>query len=142
MRGELELLAKREGIANKTMFTGFIDDKRLVEALKSSNAVVIPSRFEPFGITALEAMAAGAPVVVSRVGGLAEIVDDRIDGLEVEPQNSRSIAEGLVRVLNDPSMAAQLAARAGEKVKSYTWGSAAEATLRVYGRAVRDSRYG
>ena len=142
MRGELEALAKKEGVAARTKFTGFIEDKQLVEALKSSDAVVIPSRFEPFGITALEAMAAGAPLVVTRVGGLAEIVDDGVDGLEVEPENPRSIADGLVRVLSDRKMAAQLAVSAAEKVKSYTWRSAAEATMRVYQRAIGDARYG
>ncbi|MDA4117674.1 MAG: glycosyltransferase family 4 protein [Thaumarchaeota archaeon] len=69
MREELEALAKREGVADRTLFWGFVTDEQMISALKSSDVVVVPSRFEPFGITALEAMSAGVPVVVARVGG-------------------------------------------------------------------------
>ena len=142
MRSELEALARKEGIADRVTFAGFISDGDLVSTLRSSNVVVVPSRFEPFGIVALEAMAAGAPVVVSGVGGLAEIVDDNVDGLEVEPGNPRAIADAVVRVLSDPEAARGFVARAKEKLKSYTWVSAAEATLGAYQRAIGEAKYG
>lgn len=103
---------------------------------------MIPSRFEPFGITALEAMAGGVPLVVSRVGGLAEIVDDKVDGLWVNPGDPSSIADGVVRLLTNSEMASQLAAKAKEKVKRYNWSTVAEETLNVYEKAIRDVRYG
>jgi glycosyltransferase involved in cell wall biosynthesis len=141
MRGELEGLAEREEVKGTTTFAGFVTDSVLVDAVKSSDVVVVPSRFEPFGIIALEGMAAGVPVVVSRVGGLAEIVDDSVDGLEVEPNNPDSIADATVRVLSDRVLAASLAANAREKVRAFTWESSALRTLEVYDDARRESKY-
>lgn len=141
MRGELESLSNQEHVKDSTIFAGFISEADLVGVLKSSDVVVVPSRFEPFGIIALEAMAAGAPVVVSRVGGLAEIVDDSVDGLEVEPNNPVAIAEATVRVLSDGALATRLAENGRAKAKAYSWASAAKRTLETYQEAARVSKY-
>ena len=141
MRGELEALATSEQVRSSTTFAGFVSDTDLVDAIKSSDVVAVPSRFEPFGIVALEAMAAGVPVVVSRVGGLAEIVDDAVDGLEVKPNSPASVADGVVRLLSDRAFASRLAAKARDKVKAYNWESSARRTLEAYEAAIGDSRY-
>ena len=141
MRGELEALANGEGVAERTTFAGFVSDDDLVDAIKSSDMVAVPSHFEPFGIIALEAMAAGVPVVVSRVGGLAEIIEDEVDGLEVDPNSPYSIAKATTRLLSDQALASRLAARAREKVKSYNWKRSATETLEVYEAAVGEARY-
>jgi glycosyltransferase involved in cell wall biosynthesis len=141
LRGELEALANGEGVAARITFAGFVSDDDLVDAIKSSDMVAVPSRFEPFGIIALEAMAAGVPIVVSRVGGLAEIVEDDVDGLEVDPNSPYSIARATIRLLSDPALASRLAARAREKVKSYNWKSSASKTLEVYEAAIGEARY-
>jgi len=141
MRTELESIADQEHVREVTTFTGFISDGELVEALRSSDVVVVPSRFEPFGIIALEAMAAGVPLVVSRVGGLKEIVDDSMDGIEVEPNNPSAIAEATIRILSDKELASRLAARGEEKVKSYSWENVAKRTLGVYQDAARRTKY-
>jgi glycosyltransferase involved in cell wall biosynthesis len=141
MRGELEALAKGEGVAARTTFAGFVSDDDLVDAMKSSDMVAIPSRFEPFGIIALEAMAAGVPVLVSRVGGLAEIVENDVDGLEVDPDSPSSIAKATVRLLSDRALASRLAAKAREKVEAYSWERSAAKTLEVYEAAIGEARY-
>jgi len=141
MRGELEALAKSEGVAARTTFTGFLNEGDLVDAIKSSDMLAVPSRFEPFGIIALEAMAAGVPVVVSRVGGLAEIVEDDVDGLVMDPNSPHSIAKATIRLLSDRALASRLAARAKEKVKAYTWEHSAAKTLEVYEAAIGEARY-
>jgi glycosyltransferase involved in cell wall biosynthesis len=141
MRGELEALAKSQQVGNGITFAGFLSDSDLVDAIKSSDVVAVPSRFEPFGIIALEAMAAGVPVVVSRVGGLAEIVEDGVDGLEVGPNSPSSLADATIRLLSDRALAVSLAERAKEKVKAYNWESSARRTLEVYGQAVEEARY-
>jgi len=141
MRAELEALAEAEKVRSATTFAGFVSDNDLVAAIKSSDVVAVPSRFEPFGIIALEAMAAGVPVVVSRVGGLAEIVENDVDGLEVEPNSPASLADATVKILSDQGLAKELVTKATEKVKSYNWESAARKTLAVYGDAISESRY-
>jgi len=141
MRGELEALAEREGVRESVTFAGFVSETDLVGALRSSDVVAVPSRFEPFGIIALEAMSAGAPLVVSRVGGLAEIVEDHVDGIEVEPNSPVSLADATIRVLSDRALSARLAEKGMEKAKAYGWNSAAKKTLETYREAVAESRY-
>jgi glycogen synthase len=141
MRSELESLAEKEQVRDSTTFAGFVEDDDLVRILKSSDVVAIPSRFEPFGIIALEAMAAGAPVVVSNVGGLAEIVEDSVDGLEVEPDSPGSIAEATVRLLGDRGLAASLAEKGRSKAESYSWEGAAKKTIETYQAAIRETKY-
>jgi glycosyltransferase involved in cell wall biosynthesis len=86
-------------------------------------------------------MAAGAPLVVSRVGGLAEIVEDDVDGLEVDPNSPSSIAKATIRLLSDRALASQLVARAKERVKVYSWAHSAAKTLEVYEAAIGEARY-
>ncbi|MEM2995804.1 MAG: glycosyltransferase family 4 protein, partial [Candidatus Bathyarchaeia archaeon] len=89
--------------------------------------------YEPFGITALEAMAAQTPVVASDTGGLAEIIEHDKTGVKVFPNNSDSLAWGITRVLLDPNYAKWLRANAYDKVlKEYTWGRIAEKTKILY----------
>ncbi|MEM2211129.1 MAG: glycosyltransferase family 4 protein [Nitrososphaerales archaeon] len=132
MKGELERLAWNMGLGNKVIFTGFISDQELIEILKSSDALVISSRYEPFGIVALEGMASGLPVVVTNVGGLAEIVEHEKDGIWVYANNPDSIAWGINRVLSDQALASQIIFNGKEKVKKYDWSVITQKILQVY----------
>ena len=142
MREELQRLADREQVKDGVTFAGFVGDSDLAGALKSSAVVVVPSRFEPFGIIALEAMASGVPVVVSRVGGLGEIVEDGVDGVEAEPNDPASIAQAISRVLSDGALASRLAENGRKKAKAYSWEAAARKTLEAYQMAEVESSYG
>jgi glycogen(starch) synthase len=86
------------GLAHKVLFTGFVDDETLRKLQKCADVSVVPSLFEPFGIVALEAMAAKSPVVVSDTGGLSEIVEHDVTGVKVYPNNPDSLAWGITRV--------------------------------------------
>ena len=94
-------IAHNLGVAHKVTFTGFIEDEIANAIFKISDVVAVPSRYEPFGIVALEAMALDTPVVVSDTGGLSEIIDHDKDGLKVWSNNSESLAWGLNRILGD-----------------------------------------
>src|SRR5699024_5942754 len=78
--------------------------------LASADVVLVPSRAEPFGNTAVEALLAGRPLVASAVQGLVEIVDDGRTGLLVTPADPVALADGIERLLADPGLAARLAA--------------------------------
>src|SRR4030065_2983214 len=86
-------------VEHKVLFMGFVDDETLVRLQKCADVSVVPSLFEPFGIVALEAMAAKSPVVVSDTGGLSEIVDHDSTGGKVFPNNTESLAWGITRLL-------------------------------------------
>lgn len=131
--GSLRHQASVMGIANRVYFTGYVNDD-LRNALYSwADAAVIPSLYEPFGIVALEAMAARAPVVLSDTGGLSEIVDHRVDGLKAYTGNSQSLADMIIWMLTDRNMAEIMKQKAFEKVlKHYDWHQIAAQTREVY----------
>jgi len=74
-------------LEHKVLFTGFLDNDTLMKLRQHADVSVVPSLFEPFGITVLEAMAAGSPVVVSDTGGLTEIIEHNLTGIKVYPNN-------------------------------------------------------
>jgi len=93
----------------------------------------VPSLFEPFGIVALEAMAAKSPLVVSDAGGLAQIVDHDVDGVKVYAGNPDSLAWGITRVLTDETYANRLRENAYKKIQErFNWDRIAQQTMRAY----------
>ena len=100
--------------------------------------MVIPSLYEPFGIVALEGMAAGTPTIVARTGGLAEIVEGTSAGLLFEPGNPTELARRIRDVLTDDELACTMRAKAAALLaERYTWDAIAAATLGVYRAAKR-----
>jgi len=135
-RNYLESLARSTGCSDRIRFLGFVSDSELVELTMSADALVIPSIYEPFGIVALEGMAAGVPVVAVNVGGLAEIVEHDRTGVLVYPRNPESIAWGVNRVLSDPGYSQWLIQNAKRKVReAYSWEAVAKRTIEVYKKA-------
>ena len=133
MRDQLSDLVRGMGLAHKVMFTGFVDDETLRKLQKCADVSVVPSLFEPFGIVALEAMAAGSPLVVSDTGGLSEIVSHEEDGVKVYAGNPDSLSWGITRVLTDQGFANRLRANAHRKVQEkYNWDTIARQTKTVY----------
>jgi glycogen(starch) synthase len=133
MRDQLSDLVRGMGLAHKVMFTGFVDDETLRKLQKCADVSVVPSLFEPFGIVALEAMAAGSPLVVSDTGGLSEIVSHEVDGVKVYAGNPDSLSWGITRVLTDQGFANRLRANAYRKVQEkYNWDTIAQQTKNVY----------
>jgi len=134
----LEDLARSTGYADRIRFLGFVSDSELVELTMSADALVIPSVYEPFGIVALEGMAAGVPVVAADVGGLAEIVERDRTVVTVYARNPESIAWGVNRVLSDSKYSEWLIQNAKKKVEEvYSWEAVAKRTVEVYEEACR-----
>jgi glycogen(starch) synthase len=133
MRDQLSDLVRGMGLAHKVMFTGFVDDETLRKLQKCADVSVVPSLFEPFGIVALEAMAARSPLVVSDTGGLSEIVSHEVDGVKVYAGNPDSLSWGITRVLTDQGFANRLRTNAYRKVQEkYNWDTIAQQTKTVY----------
>ena len=102
---------------------------------------MFPSTYEPFGLVALEGMAARCPVVVADCGGLSEIVEHGVDGLKCRPGDAGSLAGEILHVLCDPQYAAYLKANAFRKVTSdYTWNGVAAETVSVYSAVLEEHR--
>jgi glycogen(starch) synthase len=134
---ELQSQIDVEGLADIVQLAGFVPDAELREMLHRAGCGVIPSLYEPFGIVALESMAAGAPTVVAKTGGLAEIVDGTGAGLLFEPGNHHDLAARIEEVLNQPILSATLQRTAATLLsRRYTWDAIAKTTLSVYTTAV------
>jgi glycogen synthase len=97
-RGALESLAHELGLIDCVAFLGSQDHEAVVRTMQTSQFVVVPSRDEPFGLVALEAMAVGKPVVATPVGGLPEVLEGA-DAVLVEPDNPMVLAEAITAML-------------------------------------------
>ena len=133
MQEQLSNIVKSIGLEHKVIFTGFVDEANLLNLQKVADVSVVPSLFEPFGIVALEAMAAKSPVVVSDTGGLGEIVQHEVTGVKVYPNNTDSLAWGITKVLTDDNFAKITRQNAYNVIlEKYDWDKIAQRTRGVY----------
>lgn len=139
--GMLETLrarVERMGISDRVNFVGFMSDDDLKKLFRVSDVAVFPSLYEPFGITAIEAMAAGTPIVVSDTGGLGEIVDHNYTGLKTYVGNSDSLAWGILEYLYNPDYANSVRKNAYHKVVNvFNWDIIARDTVNVYSQLLK-----
>jgi glycogen(starch) synthase len=131
--------AQQMGLYERFYFTGYIDDITRNALFSTADVAVFPSLYEPFGIVALEAMAAGTPVVVTDTGGLGEVVRHGKNGLKSAPNDPESLADNILWLLNYPEQARALRNQAFHDLKSeYDWGKIAARTLEVYSEVVNE----
>jgi glycosyltransferase involved in cell wall biosynthesis len=132
-RGALAAQAEGLGVARHVRFLGQRAD--IGNLLAAGDVVVLPSRREGLGVAALEAMAAGRPVVASAVGGLGDAVVDERTGLLVPPENAPALATALERLLRDPELRARLGAAGPQRVAE---GFLPEQMVAAYERVYRE----
>lgn len=133
MKEQLLNIVRSMGLEHKVLFEGFVDEDSLIKLQKLADVSVVPSLFEPFGIVALEAMAAKSPVVVSDTGGLSEIIEHDVTGVKVYPNNPESLAWGINKILLDSAYAAKIRENAYRTVlEKYDWVTIAQQTKRIY----------
>ena len=112
---------------------GFIDNETRNCLYRSADAAIFPSLYEPFGIVALEAMAAGCNVIVSDVGGLSEVVDHQRTGQTVLVDDPQSIVWAVEQLFSDPVLAQKMREEAlREALDIYNWRTIASSTLETY----------
>ena len=134
-RERFEKFVHWAGLQEKVLFTGFMADRALHMLYRCADVAVFPSLYEPFGIVALEAMAAGAPVVASDAGGLREVVQNDETGTLCYANNTGSLAWAILKVLRDPVRAQALEIKARVRLKTdFDWGHIAERTIEIYHR--------
>ena len=128
----LEKLIKNLGLTSKVIFLGFVDGKLKLQALSSSSVVVLPSLYEAFGLVAVEALAAGKPLVTSKFSGFLDFMENKDYIWVVEPTNIQQLADTIVYVLTNGLLSANLAKNAKNIVKIFSWEKIAKQTMRVY----------
>lgn len=120
--------------------TGVPHDQIMV-AFAAAAVAAVPSRCaEALGLVAVEAMAAGTPVVASRIGGLGEVVLDERTGLLIEPGDAGALARALDRLLTDPDLRSRLGAAGVQRARTYSASAVLPALLDAYERALQLTR--
>lgn len=133
MTEELKRKVKDMGYENKMVFAGYMDEDKKNRLYMVANVAVFPSLYEPFGIVALEAMAAGCPVVVSDTGGLGEIVKHKYTGMKMINGDVKSLADNVTELLKDDELQSYVKKNAEKLVKEkYTWNEVARLTVKMY----------
>ncbi|HTQ16512.1 glycosyltransferase family 4 protein [Mycobacterium sp.] len=132
---------RKHRVLKATRFVGHLDHAELLAALHRADAAVLPSHYEPFGIVALEAAAAGTPLATSNIGGLGEAVINGQTGVSFAPRDVAGLAAAVCSVLDDPAAAQRRARAARQRLTSdFDWQTVARETAQVYLAAKRGER--
>ncbi|UCE45126.1 MAG: glycosyltransferase [Methanobacteriota archaeon] len=134
-----EHLADRARVQDAIEFHESISQHDLVRLYADADVVVLPSRDEGWGLSLMEAMACGLPIVASRVGGVPELVRDGQDGLLVESGDVVGLGHAIARLLSDPEMRRRMGSSGRKRVEGFSWDDTARVTSREYERALSPS---
>jgi glycosyltransferase involved in cell wall biosynthesis len=125
-----EALERGRAPRDRVVMTGHIPDADLAALYAGAECLVHAALLEGFGLTPLESLAAGTPVVGYRAGAVEEVVGDA--GILVEPDRPDALGDALLRYLGDPGLQSLLRARAGPRASLFSWDDAAASTLALY----------
>ncbi|MBN2475414.1 MAG: glycosyltransferase [Pirellulales bacterium] len=129
---QLRRLAKELGIRDRVLFRDYIPDELLADCYRAADVFALSSRYEPFGMTAVEAMACGTPTVVTTEGGLWEQVTWGLEALYANPFDPEAFGHAIATVLMRPRVRDQLAKFGSQKARSrFTWTGVAQQLLHV-----------
>ena len=127
--GETYDALKTLKLEGKVKFLGYVSDSMLAKLYKEARVFVYPSIYEGFGLPILEALSYGTPVVTSNVSSLPEVAGKAC--LLIDPENPKSIASGLQRLLEGKTEVEELQKEAPKQVQKFSWEKAARETIRV-----------
>ncbi len=118
--------AEAAGLAGQVRFVGYVPREQIAEHYAAAHAFVLPSYNEGMSVATLEALAAGLPVVVTRTGGTAELVEERVNGLTFDWGDLDVLTAHLARLAADRALAQRMGAAARQRAEQFSWEAAAE----------------
>lgn len=126
-----------KGLENIIEFKGFLSGRVLENELINSDISVVPSHYEPFGIVALESCVVGLPTIITDVGGLSDIIKDKVTGLKVPSKKPEKLAEAIIMLIGNEKLRQSLGERARKNVvENYLWSRIAKQTFELYKRVL------
>jgi glycogen synthase len=114
-------LARELHVEDRVTLTGALPRGQVLREYAAADIFVLPSLFEPFGLVLMEAMAAGLPIVASRVGGIPEVVAEGENALLCPPNDSAALAGALDRLVRDAALRTRLARAGADRVRQFSW---------------------
>jgi glycosyltransferase involved in cell wall biosynthesis len=130
--GVLEKLVAETGLASNVLLTGLVTEGEKQGLLMNATIVCIPSKYEGASLAVLEAMAAGKPVVASKVGGIPFLVEDGSSGYLVKPNDTDSLAAHLKQLILHPGIRDNMGKRGREIARKYSWSQIAKRMEEIY----------
>jgi glycogen(starch) synthase len=129
----LRATARRLRLGRSVQWAGFLPDDDLVALVCAADVVVVPSLYEPFGLVALEAAAAGTPLAVADTGGLRDLVEPGVTGARFAGDDPKALAGAVGGLLTDPATARRMARAAVRRVDAdFSWPAIAADTAKIY----------
>jgi len=120
------------GLSDTVIFTGPLVGNKLLEAYSIADVFVLPSYHEVMPLTVLEALAAGVPVIATKLEGISELITHGVNGFLVEYGNYKKIAEYILQIFKEPKLKAKLIASGKKVVKSFSWDNVVEKIINTY----------
>jgi len=129
----MKAIITEKNMADRAHLTGYVPDELLVPYYQQAEFFVLPSLFEPFGMTVQEAMACGKAVVASRLGGIREVIVSGENGFLVDPSDAEEFAQAMVRLVQDTGLRDKIGERGRETIReSYSWDAISHRHLEFY----------
>jgi glycosyltransferase involved in cell wall biosynthesis len=130
---EYKSLVTDLGLSNLVEFTGWLNNQEIQTLAAKCSIGIFPSRIESFGLSVVEAMAAGLPVIAARGGAIPENIEDGVTGTLVPVNNSDALAEAINKALKNPQSSEAMAIAAKPAVQqNFSWDRAADSMIKVY----------
>lgn len=121
---------KKLRLQGQVVFTDYVSAKEKAALLTGAKMFVFPSFYEGFGLSILEAMRAGTPVITSNLTSMPEVAGEA--ALLINPRKVEEIKRAMERVMKDPALAKKLVEKGTQQVKKFSWKKCAQETLKVY----------
>ena len=135
--GRLREIVRSKKIESYVHFKGKKSGEDLRKLMGEAEVLVLPSRSEAFPLTVVEALAAGTPVIASRVGGVAEIIRNEREGLLVPPEDPKALAEAILYLMENRELREELMENARKRAKGYLWEDIVRELIRYYEEVLR-----
>ena len=141
LRSCLENFIKKNDLESNVHLLGAVDDSALNEWYNKVSVVIIPSVFEGFGLTAIEAMACGTPVIATDVDALRDVIENGVNGLLVQYNNVGALSEKILYLLKNKVEQSRFSINGKKKVQTvYNWSNISHDILRVYEHVLKNHR--
>jgi glycosyltransferase involved in cell wall biosynthesis len=128
----LEPQVQAAGLAARVRFVGYVSRERIAEHYAAAHVFVLPSYNEGMSVATLEALASGLPVVVTRTGGTAELVEEGVNGLTFDWADVNGLTAHLRRLANDRALARRMGAASRVRATGFSWEAATECYLELF----------
>lgn len=136
-KGNKQVEDMTKGLEDRIKFLGFVPEEEKIAAMREASCFAFPTLYEGFGIVFLEAMAAGCPIVTTRVAGVPEVVSHGKTGLLVEPKNEKQLAQAITKTLDSKNLRRKFSNNGKKAVRKYDWKVLADTYVSAYEKAMR-----